>query len=248
MKYLLILGMLFTGWPALGQTSLSGQWYTSFYYPETDALAYLKCKYDLLTDTYYEFFKSDLLNRINSLPDLNVEDRNIEDVRADVASLKPRPSFTKPHRYLLTRKLAPYSGSKNTITMCGQHDHPYCLLNDPFSDLGDLDPLKVSLIKEYIKRSEEHFNIDFSNYYHVIDLDLTGASNWNKGNKEIRCGKDSTKSPWEEGLVSRLHLRDLLTRNWTNPTDRWWWNENIKPLLEELLMLYNLEHGEYEPY
>ena len=194
---------------------------------------------------YEKIFRHDLWRRVERLAE---EAGGRENINPE--DLRPRPEFTRPHRLKLMNRFAGGREHRDRDAELGyEYDHGYArysygyfgdyydrceafyqrrercisLISRRLSETNGIefrDPLLASLVKQYVVLSEEHFSLSVNLERYDDNIDYP----------EIK------------------HQVKLVARSWTNPTDRWWFNENIKPLLENMIMIWDLDKGEYEPY
>ena len=196
MKYLLILGMLFTGWQAFG------------YHRDHGFTSYLCYNSIRASRVWYRSFKRDLSQKIDSLEE---QAGGLNYVNVD--DLRPRQSFTKPHRVKLLSRFAKPVKNWDPEIRC------YTGRSNRRSP-NDIETLIDIKLEEFAFKTFEYLGYPVYKFY------------------------DGSAS-------SDLHTQDFSQPDYyieITQEVRWWFNDNIKPLLEDIIMLYDLEDGEYEPY
>ncbi len=200
------------------------------------------------TDTntfYFNVFEKDLNMRVVST--LEQAGLNLENI--DHEQLRPRDSFTKPHRLHLMRRFQTninchecfnkvhlsfpsyyrfinfesrwlYSSDGHSYTT-GSDDTFFSKESVKFRDI-----LLVPLALKYMRLTRERFNL--LETYTIQDYPNALA-------EHRECARNNR--PIVESAIE----------NWSRE-DRWWFNDNIKPLLEQMIMVWDLWRGEYEPY
>ena len=145
---------------------------------------------------YSHIFEEDLDNKIR---ELSAQAGGPEYI--DLTLLKPRKTFTKPHRVQLMREV---NESKENIEM------------------PELLKVIESLEQKVVDRTLSYFAIDPT----IVDyFSYDECSNY-----------------------LGVEAYERIKQEWRQPQDRWWWNKNIKPLLEDMVMIGDLYHGDYVPY
>lgn len=85
-------------------------------------------------------------------------------------------------------------------------------------------------------------------YYHDDHIDFqVDALLYPIAEEYVRLTKEFQDRTWDD--VSNDAYTDINNGSYVlTQSDRWWWNENIKPLLEKMLEVWNIFHKDYEPY
>ena len=91
-----------------------------------------------------------------------------------------------------------------------------------------LDLLRMEYLEQFLFKTLEYFNKP-TDFYDTLTPEMG----------DYMFGGRSHCQP----LTRRTAEGKEVTREM-----RWWFNDNIKPLLEKVLFLESLEYGEYEPY
>lgn len=145
---------------------------------------------------YSHIFEEDLDNKIRELSSQAGGPEYI-----DLTLLKPKASFTKPHRVQLMREV---NESKENIEM------------------PELLRVIESLEQKVVDRTLSYFAIDPT----IVDyFSYDECSNY-----------------------LGVEAYERIKQEWRQPQDRWWFNREIKPLLEDMIMVGDLYHGDYVPY
>ena len=189
----------------------------------------------------------------------------------DIENLRPQRSFTKPHRVqLMSRfvsgpviqrkmwalwddqgrsgrvKIWDFNSYRNKYV--GVKPKVRFVIGE-VSSLNESFFLSLELLNECVINGGVEFSLSnpFRENGRIIEHSLTSEE----------CVFDSLLYPIAEEYVRltdefrERNSSSLDPENYTyvlTPEDRWWWNENIKPLLEDMLMLWDLYHGDYESY
>ena len=237
MKYILIIGMLFTGWQAFG---------SALDLVHSDKIRCIRDYYDKVNKIWYRSFGHDLYDRVDRLIE---EAGGLNYVNVD--DLRPRQSFTKPHRYILMRKFFKHNGIyEHYRGEVDPHagDIKYNVVHKYIRDSGksryydenpsNIQELKERKLDEYVLKSLEYFGYDISPFYEAM------RPSWGRCAPEIRLLGDY-RIIFLPGFYRGDNRNNVIE---ITQEVRWWFNDNIKPLLEDIIMLHNLEYGDYEPY
>ena len=196
---------------------------------------------------------------------------SVEDFNAD--ALAPRASFTKPHRFLLLDRFQKegcsrggHNGYTSTVTNDCQRNYEgdyfyygaktmeiqgdkktitFLHFNQQRNDqnqwqwfvpsAGELDSY-IALARDDLNNSVHSSNERFFPF-------LTDALLYPIASEYVLLTEQFLSENGIESLNTALPSDFVLTQD-----RRWWFNSNIKPLLEKMIMVWDLFHGEYEAY
>ncbi len=179
------------------------------------------CQFRSINKVFFNIFKADLDNKLASLS---------ESGNLTFESVEPRESFTKPHRVkLMSRFTQGYFG--NCPAKRGDELYNLCvnILGEGYRPGGKESKhvyhLLISLADEYVRLTSERFGFQYDEWF------------------------SRSTSNCDPRVDSQNNIDLYLSpETWSQPADRWWFNDNIKPILEKMITVYDLYYGEYEPY
>ena len=211
---------------------------------------------------WHKIMTNDLHKRISNLSTQagGIEYVNIED-------LKPRDNFTKPNRVHLMERFhsgqyyecdvlrfwgTQLNGGSNMSVHLQE-----CINTQSFEDIQFKvkRPTGINGIIVYPTLEELNEYINGGEFYDWEETENGRRGyQWNHVS-QIDIRVDALLYPLAEEYVRlSLEFEELNSNALLSGTyeltrwDRYWFNRNIKPLLEKMIVVWDLYHGDYEPY